>query len=192
MRKRQYVLVGVVVLLVVGLAGGYFMGRRMVIQRADPEKGAVTAQEALTHRPGDTIIKGQTQDSTNYKLYGSFTSKLQSEGKYFTGLFVVTGDKFERRIPIFVGAADGSVLWGEYEGSLRGNSKWELVSTANLAEWIKPGEEVTLELTLPAVEGTESTFLDRLKQEIVVGLGVEPIAVPENMGLATGKVGRLP
>jgi hypothetical protein len=88
--------------------------------------------------------------------------------------------------------ANGKVLWGEYEGNLRGNSKWTTVSTAEIAEWLKPGEEVTVELTLSASGGIEAGFLDQLKQEITDGFNGEPVAVPDYLGLATSKIGGLP
>jgi hypothetical protein len=104
-----------------------------------------------------------------YEVEGQLVGGLETGGVLLRGEMVIRGDGLERKIPIYLGAVDGTSPLGRYLGSFSGNSTWEKTPLLEVAEEVQPNEPIVVMVRYP-ITGQESDLKSRKHEEILDGL----------------------
>jgi hypothetical protein len=104
-----------------------------------------------------------------YEVEGKLVGKLDTRGVLLRGEMVIRGDPLERKIPIYIGAVDGTSPFGRYQSSFSGDSTWEKTALSAIAEEIQPNEPVIIMVRYP-ITGQASDLKSRKHEEILDGL----------------------
>lgn len=94
--------------------------------------------------PVRKMTKGS--EGVRYLLVGSFVGEVMYSEPWAYGDFVIRGDEKQRKLRIFIGAVDGQTSIGIYEGSIGGDTEWQLVPTESVVGELSNATEVELDL----------------------------------------------
>lgn len=157
--------------------------------------------EPLVSKPDNPVQKrlGGDKLSYLYELNGSFAEALvldeRKENSVLRGRFTLSGDPLGREIAVVTGVGGRKTLFGTFEGSLRGNSKWTMVENVQVAVEIKPGELVRLVVdyrlsqadAVPEYFSKTQNIMDSLAEEF--NNNNFRLIIPENFYLIAEGVG---
>ena len=127
-----------------------------------------------------------------YEVIGSFVGEVTKENVLMKGNFMIKDDPLQRTIPVYMGAIDGTILFGKYEKAFV-NSSWERSDLQDIADTLTEKEIIiTVEFGYPEESGNEYVmqkinFVDNLIAEFISG--EFKLAVPSNFALSTNKLG---
>lgn len=158
-----------------------------------PDKSTLIVQ-----RPTDPIKKSFVGDGkyVQYEMLGSFEGALEEASPTLgtvKGIFVIKGDTMKRGIVVILGKIDGTLLLGEYQGSFRSDSTWEITPAADLLNLIKPDEEVLLTTMMSVKDNSTNSVL--VPEDVLDDLILEfqssefKREIPRDFALAVTKVG---
>ena len=129
-----------------------------------------------------------------YEIEGKLVGELDTRGVLLKGEMVIRGDPLERKIPIYVGAVDGTSPFGRYQDSFSGDSIWEKTPLTKIAGEIEPNEPVIIMVHYP-ITGQASDLKSRKHEEILDGLIAEftneefNYQLPTDFELAAARIG---
>ena len=123
----------------------------------------------INQLPGDPIVKRIVADNEGviYNIEGKFSKKLEKQGVLLSGKFIIKDDPLEREISVLIGAADGNVSYGIYDGSFNDSSTWKVASNDVVAELINPGTQVLIRVELQLAEERQVKEYIKEKEEIL-------------------------
>jgi len=123
----------------------------------------------INQLPGDPIVKRIIADNGGviYNIEGKFSKKLEKQGVLLSGKFVIKDDPLKREIYVLIGAADGNVSYGIYDGSFNDSSIWKAIPNDVVAELINPGTQVLIRVELQLAEEREVRKYIKEKEEIM-------------------------
>jgi hypothetical protein len=123
----------------------------------------------INQLPGDPIVKRIVADNEGiiYNIEGKFSKKLEKQGVLLSGKFIIKDDPLEREINVLIGAADGNVSYGIYDGSFNDSSTWKVASNDVVAELISPGTQVLIRVELQLAEERQVRKYIKEQEEIM-------------------------
>jgi hypothetical protein len=123
----------------------------------------------INQLPGDPIVKRIIADNGGviYNIEGKFSKKLEKQGVFLSGKFIIKDDPLEREINVLIGAADGNVSYGTYDGSFNDSSTWKVAPNDMVAELINPGTQVLIRVELQLTEERQVKEYIKEKEEIL-------------------------
>ena len=146
----------------------------------------------------DPIKKTNSPDGDRiiYEIEGSLAGEFVRQGILLKAEFIIRGDLLERKIPLYLGAVDGTSSFGSYEGSFRSDSTWVKTALGVISQEIEPGEPLIIKVEYP-VTGSQSDLKTRKHEEILDGLIVEftkeeyAYQIPSDFELTATRIGVL-
>jgi len=123
----------------------------------------------INQLPGDPIVKRIIADNGGviYNIEGKFSEKLEKQGVLLSGKFIIKGDPLKREINVLIGAADGNVSYGIYDGSFNDSSTWKVAPNDVVVELINPGTQVLIRVELQLAEERQVREYIKEQEEIM-------------------------
>ena len=151
----------------------------------------------IPHEAGDPIRKTYLTNNKGfiYDFEGAFAGELKPlNPSLLEGEFIIKDDPLNRKIKVFVGSVEGTILFGKYKDSFSGDGLWTKTANNEVAREIKPGEDVKMRVEFSYSDNDSIDEPIRKREEITDKLinefksGTFDFKIPADFMLATNRV----